>query len=64
MDRLRAAALDEIVGVEGIGPKIAESVHAWFCDDPDNLRIVDKLVGDGVNMTEEIGSRAAARLPD
>ena len=30
MDRLRAASLEEIVGVEGIGPKIAESVYAWF----------------------------------
>src|SRR5919199_571021 len=40
MDRLRAASLDEILRVEGIGPKIAESVQAWF-HQPDNLRLVD-----------------------
>jgi DNA ligase (NAD+) len=51
MDRLRQAPLDEIVGVEGVGPKIGESAYAWFHDD-DNLHIVDKLVGFGVNMTE------------
>jgi DNA ligase (NAD+) len=56
MDRLREAQLDEIVGVEGVGPKIGESVYAWFHED-DNLRIVDKLVGYGVNMTEQTVAR-------
>jgi DNA ligase (NAD+) len=56
MDRLRAAQLDEIVGVEGVGPKIGESVYAWLHDD-DNLHIVDKLVGFGVNMTEQAVTR-------
>jgi len=51
MDAVRAAGLEDIVAVEGIGPKIAESVHAWFRD-PDNLRVVDKLIAAGVNMTE------------
>ncbi len=52
MHRLREACLEEIVAVEGIGPKIAESVYAWFRD-ADNLRIVDKLVAAEVNMVEE-----------
>ena len=52
MDQLRTAALEEIVAVEGIGPKIAESVYAWFRE-PGNARMVDKLVGFGVNMAEE-----------
>jgi DNA ligase (NAD+) len=51
MAAVRAASLDDIVAVEGIGPKIAESVYAWF-HDPDNLRMVDKLVEAGVNMVE------------
>jgi DNA ligase (NAD+) len=51
LDRLCEASLEEIVDVEGIGPKIAESVHAWFRDQ-DNLRLVDKLNGYGVNMLE------------
>jgi DNA ligase (NAD+) len=56
MDRLRAASVEDIVAVEGIGPKIAESVHAWFRE-PDNLGVVDKLVAAGVNMTEEAATR-------
>jgi DNA ligase (NAD+) len=56
MDAVRAATLEDIVAVEGIGPKIAESVYAWFRD-PDNLRIVDKLIAAGVNMTEEAVAR-------
>jgi DNA ligase (NAD+) len=58
MERVRAASLEEIKEVEGVGPKIAESVYAWF-HEPDglNLRLVDKLVAAGVNMTEEATTR-------
>src|SRR5207302_2903613 len=52
MDRVCGASLDEILAVEGIGPKIAESVYAWF-HEPDNLRLVDKLAAAGVNMSED-----------
>ena len=52
MDRVRAARLDEILSVEGIGPKIAESVYAWF-HEPENPRLVDKLAAAGVNMSED-----------
>jgi DNA ligase (NAD+) len=52
MDKLREASLEEIVAVEGVGPKIAESIYAWFRE-PDNLRMVDKLAAAGVNMTED-----------
>ncbi|HTD77927.1 MAG TPA: NAD-dependent DNA ligase LigA [Chloroflexota bacterium] len=52
MDRIRGASLDDILAVEGIGPKIAESVYAWF-HEPDNLRLVDKLAAAGVNMSED-----------
>jgi DNA ligase (NAD+) len=55
MDRLRAASLDEILAVEGVGPKIAESVYAWFRE-PDgmNASMVDKLAQAGVNMSEMV----------
>jgi DNA ligase (NAD+) len=57
LDRLRAASLEEIVGVEGIGPKIGESVYAWFRD-ADNLRMLDKLVAAGVSITEDTATRS------
>jgi DNA ligase (NAD+) len=59
MDRLRQASLDAIVAVEGIGPKIAESVHDYF-HDPDNLRVVDKLAAAGVNMHADTGASDGA----
>jgi DNA ligase (NAD+) len=51
MDALRSATNEDIVAVEGIGPKIADSVFAWFRDH-ENLRMLDKLVAAGVNMIE------------
>ncbi|HEX8968486.1 MAG TPA: helix-hairpin-helix domain-containing protein, partial [Chloroflexota bacterium] len=51
MARIREASVEEILAVEGIGPRIAESVHAWFRD-PESLRMLDKLVAAGVNMSE------------
>src|SRR5438105_13795514 len=56
IDRLRSATLDDIENVEGIGPKIAESVYAWFRE-ADNLRVLDKLIAAGVNMAEQSTTR-------
>jgi DNA ligase (NAD+) len=54
MDRLRGANLEDILVVAGIGPKIAESVFAWFhAPDGLNLSIVDKLAAAGVNMSQD-----------
>jgi DNA ligase (NAD+) len=55
MDRLREASNEDILAVEGIGPKIADSVCAWF-GEAENLRVVDKLVAAGVNMVERSAS--------
>jgi len=55
MTSLRQASLEDILAVDGIGPKIAESVYAWFQDDA-NLRLVNKLEQVGVNMIEESAS--------
>jgi DNA ligase (NAD+) len=52
MGRLREATQEQIESVEGVGPKIAESVYAWFREQA-NLAMVDKLVAAGVNMTED-----------
>jgi DNA ligase (NAD+) len=53
MKRVREASLEEIEQVEGIGPKIAESVYAWF-HETENLQMLDKLAAAGVNMTEAV----------
>ena len=43
------ASADEIAGVEGVGPIIAESVHEWFADEQ-NRAVVEKLREAGVNL--------------
>jgi DNA ligase (NAD+) len=49
MDALRAAGLEEIEHVEGVGPVIAEAVAAWF-GDPEHAALVDDLAAAGVSM--------------
>ena len=49
-----ALAADPLASVEGIGPKIAASVRAFF-DNPDNLVVLEKLGASGVVLAEERG---------
>jgi DNA ligase (NAD+) len=49
LDALAAASVEEIVSVEGIGQKIAESVHAYFRD-PQKQAIIEKLRQAGVSF--------------
>ncbi len=53
--RIREASVEELSGVEGVGPVIAESVRDWF-DKPGNewhVAIVDRWAADGVRMVDE-----------
>lgn len=49
---LRRASVDEIAAVEGIGPIIAESVHAFF-QDPRVIDLVERLAAAGVRTEVE-----------
>ncbi len=67
MAALRAASPEEISETAGIGPVIAESVHAFFSD-PRNTDLVDRLAAAGVTMelpkaeVDEAAARAARPL--
>ncbi|NNE73021.1 MAG: NAD-dependent DNA ligase LigA [Acidimicrobiales bacterium] len=50
LDALAAASLDDLAAVDGIGPIIAEAVHAWFQNET-NRDIIEKLRAAGVNFT-------------
>jgi DNA ligase (NAD+) len=52
LDRIMAASADDIAVVEGIGPKIATSVHEFFAS-PANREVVEKLRAAGVNFEGE-----------
>jgi DNA ligase (NAD+) len=51
-DELKAATVEDLNTVEGIGPEIAQSVFEWFHDD-ENLKLLDKLREGGVRMKDE-----------
>jgi len=53
MDAIRAASLEELSGVEGVGPVIAESVQEWYGVDW-HMAIVEKWAAAGVRMADEV----------
>ncbi|MGN9913991.1 NAD-dependent DNA ligase LigA [Phytohabitans sp. LJ34] len=52
MDAVEKAAQEELSGVEGVGPTIAESLREWFTVDW-HREVVDKWRRAGVRMVEE-----------
>jgi DNA ligase (NAD+) len=61
LDAIAAASEEEIAQVEGIGPKIAESVAAYFRD-PQKRAIISKLQQAGVNMEQRRQKRVEGPL--
>jgi DNA ligase (NAD+) len=53
IDAIRAASIEELSGVEGVGLVIAESVQEWFAVDW-HLTIVDKWAAAGVRMADAV----------
>ncbi len=60
MDALMDATEADLLGVEGVGPRIAESV-VFFFDRDENKAVIEKLRRAGVRMAEEAPAEAAAR---
>ena len=52
MDALRAASVEEIAAVHGIGDTTAEALHAWLRDERSG-RLLDDFASLGVTMTED-----------
>ncbi|MDT4943494.1 MAG: ligase, partial [Pseudonocardiales bacterium] len=61
LDAVRAASVDELAGVEGVGQVIAESVLDWFAVDW-HVAIVDKWAAAGVRMVDEIDASTPRTL--
>ena len=62
LDALAGATEEELTDIPGIGPKIAESVVAYFAV-PDNLEVIDKLRKAGVDPYHEIQEMDNSSLP-
>ena len=59
---LANAAEEDLTAIEGIGPKIAESIIAWF-QAPENQEVVEKLLAAGVKLEQDSLPIATAALP-
>ena len=59
LDRIASASVEELAAIEGIGPKIATSIHEYFRT-PRNLEIIEKLHRAGVRMEDEERPRTRA----
>ncbi len=53
IDALLAATEDDLLGIEGVGPRIAESV-ALFFDQRENQTVIERLREAGVRMADEV----------
>jgi len=49
LDKIRQASQEELEAIDGVGPRIAESIVEWF-KRPDNVALVEKLRRAGVNL--------------
>ena len=61
IDALAAATVEDLESVPTVGPKIAQSVRAYF-DDEDNRRIIEKLRQADVRLAEERAAREEGPL--
>ena len=59
---LANASEEDLTAIEGIGPKIAESIIAWF-QAPENQEVVEKLLAAGVKLEQDSLPIATAAVP-
>ena len=52
LEELSRATEEDLTEIEGIGPKIAESIITWF-QEPENRRVIDKLRSSGVRLEQD-----------
>jgi len=56
LDALRAASLEDLNAIDGIGPVVAEGVYAHLHDE-EYSALMDRLRDAGVRMTEDVSAR-------
>ena len=62
IEELSQAAGEDLTAIEGVGPKIAESIVSWF-ETRDNRAVVDKLLAAGVQLKQDSLPAAVAAMP-
>ena len=62
IEELSKATGEDLTEIEGIGPKIAESIVSWF-QEPENQAVVEKLLAAGVKLKQDSLPAAVAAAP-
>ena len=62
IEELSRATEEDLTEIEGIGPKIAESIVSWF-QEPENQAVVEKLLATGVKLKQDSLPAAVAAAP-
>ena len=62
VEELSKADEEDLTAIDGIGPRIAASIVAWF-QDPDNRAVVEKLRSAGVRLEQDSLPITAAAAP-
>ncbi len=62
IDALARASIEDLAALDGIGPRIAESVHAWFSH-PANQRTVQRLRNYGLQLALPTETKPVEALP-
>jgi DNA ligase (NAD+) len=62
LDRLAQASLEDLQGLEGIGPNIAQAILDWF-ERPANRQVLEKLREAGVWPVDQARDLPASELP-
>ena len=58
LEALVTASEEDIAGIDGVGPKIAQSVRQFFSV-PENLAVLERLRMAGLSLEEDLGGEAA-----
>lgn len=62
VEQLESASQEELEMVEGVGPRIAESIVAWF-DQPTNRALIEKFRRAGLTLAAKTSSKPASAQP-
>ncbi len=62
VDRLMIASRDELLAIDEVGERIADSVINWFSK-PDNRKLVDQLKQAGLRFHTEVNTAPGMNLP-
>lgn len=63
LDALASASLEQVAGVAGVGPVVAQSIVDWFAEER-NRRLIEELKGLGVRTEHEDSGEAVEASPE